>query len=136
MFKLKCDDFLIYDEESGAYYMSDEQKVRDETERNRWKNTGWTVLKDWRLYIMLVPMLLVYFLWKYMPMYELMGCFKDPMTGDQLHVASYSWTGLRYFQHVQLAVLARVQEHLHDGVLRSPFRLPYADNFGAVLQRG
>ena len=51
MFKLKCDDFLIYDEESGAYYMSDEQKVRDETERNRWKNTGWTVLKDWRLYI-------------------------------------------------------------------------------------
>ena len=98
MFKLKCDDFLIYDEESGAYYMSDEQKVRDETERNRWKNTGWTVLKDWRLYIMLVPMLLVYFLWKYMPMYELMGCFKDPTTGDQLHVASYSWTGLRYFE--------------------------------------
>ena len=102
MFKLKCDDFLIYNEETGNYYMSDEQKVRDETERNRWKNTGWTILKDWRLYIMLVPMVLVYFLWKYMPMYELMGCFKDPTTAtDSLGtVASMKWTGLRYFQEL------------------------------------
>ena len=98
MFKLKCDDFLIYDEATGTYSMSDEQKVRDETEKNRWKSTGWTILKDWRLYIMLVPMVLVYFLWKYMPMYELMGCFKDPNTGDLLHVNTYSWTGLRYFE--------------------------------------
>ncbi len=98
MFKLKCDDFLIYDEATGTYSMSDEQRVRDETERNRWKNTGWTVLKDWRLYIMLVPMLFVYFLWKYMPMYELMGCFKNPTTGDGFHVATYYWTGLNYFK--------------------------------------
>ena len=97
MFKLKCDDFLIYNEETGTYSMADEQKVRDETERNRWKNTGWTILKDWRLYIMLVPMVLVYFLWKYMPMYELMACFKNPTTGDGSHVATYSWTGTRYF---------------------------------------
>lgn len=100
MFKLKCDDFLIYDEVTGTYSMSPEQQVRDQTEKNRWKNTGWTVLKDWRLYIMLVPMLLVYFLWKYMPMYELMGCFKDPTSGDMTHVATYSWTGLRYFQEL------------------------------------
>jgi putative aldouronate transport system permease protein len=98
MFKLKCDDFLIYDEATGTYSMSDEQKVRDETEKNRWKSTGWTILKDWRLYIMLVPMVLVYFLWKYMPMYELMGCFKDPSTADSTgSVASSSWVGLNYF---------------------------------------
>lgn len=100
MFKLKCDDFLIYDEATGTYSMSAEQRVRDETERNRWKTTGWTILKDWRLYIMLVPMILVYFLWKYMPMYELIGCFKDPTTGDTIHVATYSWAGLRYFQQL------------------------------------
>ena len=100
MFKLKCDDFLIFDEESGTYKMSDEQRVRDETEKNRWKNTGWTILKDWRLYLMLVPMMLVYFLWKYMPMYELIGCFKDPTTGDGMHVYTNSWTGLRYFQEL------------------------------------
>ena len=102
MFKLKCDDFLIYNEETGTYSMADEQKVRDETERNRWKNTGWTILKDWRLYLMLVPMVLVYFLWKYMPMYELMGCFKDPTTATDAMgtVASMKWTGLRYFQEL------------------------------------
>lgn len=97
MFKLKCDDFLIYDEATGTYSMSPEQQVRDETERNRWKNTGLGVLKDWRLYAMLIPMILVYFLWKYMPMYELIGCFKDPNTGDHMHVDTYSWTGLKFF---------------------------------------
>ena len=99
MFKLKCDDFLIYNEETGTYSMSPEQQVRDETERNRWKNTGWTILKDWRLYLMLVPMILVYFLWKYMPMYELMGCFKDPTT-DYFSVSSQRWVGLNNFQRL------------------------------------
>ena len=99
MFKLKCDDFLIYDEATGTYSMSPEQQVRDETERNRWKSTGWTILKDWRLYVMLVPMILVYFLWKYLPMYELMGCFKDPTTGKDA-VSTQYWTGLRYFQQL------------------------------------
>lgn len=100
MFRLKCDDFLVYDEATGTYSMTAEQQVRDETEKNRWKNTGLTVLKDWRLYLMLVPMVLVYFLWKYMPMYELMGCFKNPNTGDLTHVSTYSWTGLKYFQEL------------------------------------
>lgn len=100
MFKLKCDDFLIYDEATGTYSMSPEQQVRDETERNKWKNTGFGILKDWRLYAMLIPMVLVYFLWKYMPMYELIGCFKDPTTGDGIHVATNRWTGLRYFQQL------------------------------------
>ncbi len=98
MFKLKCDDFLVYDELTGTYSMAADQKVRDEAEKNSWKSTGFTVLKDWRLYAMLIPMILVYFLWKYMPMYELTACFKDPSTGDTLHVNTFSWAGLRYFQ--------------------------------------
>lgn len=98
MFKLKCDDFLVYDESTGTYSMSADQQVRDEAEKNTWKSAGFTILKDWRLYLMLVPMILVYFLWKYMPMYELTACFKDPSTGDTLHVNTFSWAGLRYFQ--------------------------------------
>lgn len=97
---LKYDDFLDFDEATGTYSMPAEQQVRDETERNRWKNTGWSILKDWRLYIMLVPMIFVYVCWKYMPMYELMGCFKNPTTGDTIHVATYSWTGLRFFNEL------------------------------------
>ena len=76
MFTLKYDDFLEYDEATGTYSMPQEQRVRDETERNHWKTTGLTLLKDWRLYLMLVPMILVYFFWKYVPMYELVASFK------------------------------------------------------------
>lgn len=100
MFKLKCDDFLIYDETTGTYSMAPEQQVRDETERNRWRSTGFGILKDWRLYAMLVPMFMVYLLWKYLPMYELIGCFKDPKTGDQTHVSTYYWTGIRFFEEL------------------------------------
>lgn len=95
MFKLKCDDFLTYDEATGTYSMPAEQQVRDETERNRWKNTGWTILKDWRLYLMLVPMLLVYVLWKYLPMTELLAAFK---TGDADLAADRIWNGLENFK--------------------------------------
>lgn len=97
---MKYDDFLIYDETTGTYSMEQEQIVRDEVEKNRWKNMGKTILTDWRLYLMLVPMVLVYLFWKYMPMYELMGCFKNPATGDGRHVATYSWVGLKYFQQL------------------------------------
>ena len=100
MFKLKCDDFLIYDETTGTYSMAPEQQVRDETERNRWRSTGFGILKDWRLYAMLIPMVLIYFFWKYMPMYELIGCFKDPNTGDLLHADTFSWTGVRFFEEL------------------------------------
>ena len=97
MFKLRYDDFLIYDEATGTYSMSAEQKVRDETERNRWKNTGLTILKDWRLYLMLVPMILVYVLWKYLPMYELLAAFK---TGSETNVLDRAWAGLSNFQEI------------------------------------
>lgn len=98
MFKLKFDDFLTFDEKTGTYSMSAEQQVRDETERNKWKTTGLTILKDWRLYIMLVPMVLVYLFWKYMPLYELMACFKDPSSAASIDpVSKYYWAGLRFF---------------------------------------
>ena len=100
MVLMKYDDFLDYDAETGTYSMAQEQIVRDEVEKNRWKNMGKTILTDWRLYLMLVPMIFVYVFWKYMPMYELMGCFKDAGTGDGSHVATYSWVGLKYFQQL------------------------------------
>lgn len=77
MFKLKSDDFLVYDELTGTYSMPADQQVRDKTEKNKWKTTGLTLLKDWRLYLMIVPMLLVYLFWRYMPMTELLAAFKD-----------------------------------------------------------
>lgn len=101
MFKLKCDDFLTYDEATGAYSMPAEQQVRDETEKNRWKTTGLTILKDWRLYIMLVPMLFVYFFWRYMPMTELLAAFKDASTpGAGGDVDKMYWYGFNNFINI------------------------------------
>lgn len=97
MFKLKCDDFLIRDEETGKYYMSAEQQVRDETEKNRWKTTGFTLLKDWRLYLMLVPMILVYIFWKYLPMYELTAAFK---LGTKEAASERPWVGIWAFHSI------------------------------------
>ncbi len=94
---LKYDDFLEYDEATGSYSMSQEQKVRDETERNRWKTTGFTLLKDWRLYLMLVPMIVVYVLWKYMPMYSLTAAFRY---GTEDVPTDRFWSGISSFETV------------------------------------
>ena len=91
---LKYDDFLIFDEATGTYSMPAEQRVRDETERNPWKNTGITILKDWRLYLMLGPMIFVYLLWKYMPMYELIASFKY---GTEISALDRDWVGVSNF---------------------------------------
>ncbi|MCD8040865.1 MAG: sugar ABC transporter permease [Clostridia bacterium] len=96
MFKLKCDDFLTYDEATGTYSIAPDQQVRDEVEKKRWKDIGLTVLKDWRLYLMLVPMLLVYILWKYLPITELLAVFKDVGTNGGM-LEDLSWSGFDNF---------------------------------------
>lgn len=102
MFKLKCDDFLTYDEATGTYSLPKDQQVRDEHERKSWKTVGITLLKDWRLYLMLVPMLLVYLLWRYMPMTQLLAAFKNPNTPGVLtsDVANQDWYGLTNFKEL------------------------------------
>jgi putative aldouronate transport system permease protein len=95
---LKCDDFLVFDEATGTYSMPAEQQVRDQTEKNTWKTTGLTILKDWRLYIMLVPMLLVYLLWRYLPMTELLAAFKDPTSA--VTTEEQTWYGLTNFHEL------------------------------------
>ncbi len=74
--KRPAGDYLILDEATGTWKESPEQVVRDDVEKHYWKHVGLTILKDWRLYLMLVPMILVFLFWRYMPMYELLGSFK------------------------------------------------------------
>ena len=44
-----------------------DQATIDEVERTKWKRTWLTFLKDWRLYVLLVPMLVFLVLFKYFP---------------------------------------------------------------------
>lgn len=96
--QLNVTDYLIFDEESGTYIENPEQVVRDDVEKHHWLNVFRTILKDWRLYVMLVPMILVFLLWRYFPMYELLGCFK--VTDDVKSVAEQSYSGFSYFRQL------------------------------------
>lgn len=92
----KAADFLVFDEAAGVYRQNPEQVVRDDVEKHAWRHILLTVLKDWRLYVMLLPMLAVFLLWRYLPMYELLGCFKVP---DEVKpVAEQYFSGFSYFK--------------------------------------
>ena len=94
--KGQATDYLVYDQESGTWREDPEQAVRDDVEKHYWLNVGRSILKDWRLYVMLVPMLLVFLFWRYFPMYELLGCFKVP--DGNLPVSDQLFSGFSYFR--------------------------------------
>ena len=96
--KGKAADYLILDPVSGTYHENPEQAVRDDVEKHYWLNVGRTIVKDWRLYVMLVPMLLVFLFWRYFPMYELLGCFK--VTDSVLPVSEQLFSGFSYFKRL------------------------------------
>ena len=96
--KAKAADFLIYDEASGSYHENPEQAVRDDVEKHYWLHVVRSILKDWRLYLMLIPMLLVFLFWRYFPMYELLGSFK--VSDEVLPVSEQLFSGFSYFKRL------------------------------------
>lgn len=101
MKKAMAGDFLIYDKSSNTYRADPEQIVRDDVEKHYWLNVVRTVLKDWRLYLMLIPMILVFLFWRYFPMYELLRCFK--VADDVLPVSEQVFSGFSYFKRLLIA---------------------------------
>ena len=98
MKKPMAGEFLIYDKSSQTYREDPEQIVRDDVEKHYWRNVVRTIAKDWRLYIMLIPMILVFLFWRYFPMYELLRCFK---VADQVKpVADQFFSGFSYFKRL------------------------------------
>ena len=94
--KKLASDYLVYDESTGKYHEDPEQAVRDDVEKHYWLNVVRAVIKDWRLYLMLVPMLLVFLFWRYFPMYELLGAFK--VDDSTLDVSERLYSGFSYFK--------------------------------------
>jgi len=93
-----CADYLVYDEAAKVYREDPEQAVRDDVEKHYWLHVGRTILKDWRLYLMLVPMILVFLFWRYFPMYELLRCFK--VADEVLPVSEQLFSGFSYFKRL------------------------------------
>ncbi len=96
--QLNASDYLVFDEASGTYVENPEQVVRDDVEKHHWLNVARTIAKDWRLYLMLVPMIAVFVLWRYAPMYELLACFKIDDPSGIVPVAELSYSGFANFQ--------------------------------------
>lgn len=96
--KILATDYLVYDKATKKYSEDPEQIVRDDVEKHYWLNVVRTIIKDWRLYLMLVPMLLVFLFWRYFPMYELLGCFK--VNDANIPVAQQLYSGFSYFKEL------------------------------------
>ena len=94
--KGKAADYLVLDEISGTYHENPEQMVRDDVEKHYWLHVGRTIVKDWRLYVMLIPTILVFLFWRYLPMYELLGSFK--VSDEVKPVSEQLFAGFSYFK--------------------------------------
>ncbi|MBR1918966.1 MAG: sugar ABC transporter permease [Spirochaetales bacterium] len=119
--KVTASDYLIYDEQTKTYRESPEQRVRDDVEKHYWLHVGLAVAKDWRLYLMLLPMLLVFLFWRYFPMYELLGCFK--VSDEVLPVSQQYFSGFSYFKRLLFSGDALSKEFWR--ALRNTFLLSF-----------
>lgn len=73
-------------------------KIQDALEKNYWKNVALKIIKDWRLYVMLVPILLVFLFWRYFPLYGLITAFKTSDTSIKLMERDF--VGLQHFYNL------------------------------------
>lgn len=70
-----------------------DQKVVDQVEKEKWKRTFLTLIKDWRLYILLLPMLIFLVLFKYKPIAGILEGFRWG-AGTDLRVDQ--WAGFKW----------------------------------------
>lgn len=69
-----------------------DEKELEKLEREKWKRVGITLLKDWRLYVLLLPMLIFLILFKYLPIYGIVTAFKQ--ADNTIPVMDQRWQGL------------------------------------------
>ena len=75
-----------------------DQRVVDEVERTKWKRTLQTLAKDWRLYVLLIPMLAFLICFKYLPIYGILNGFKWGAASDPLY--NTQWCGSEWLSYI------------------------------------
>lgn len=76
----------------------EKEEILEYYEKNHWKITLKRMLKDWRIYIMLIPLIFVFICWRYIPMYGLVIAFKDYQA--DVGILNSNFIGLAGFQAV------------------------------------
>lgn len=81
--------------------MDETALIQEEYERSKWKRVGKTLLKDWRLYLLLVPLMVFMFFFKYRPIQGVLQAFKSN-TGNSANtpVLQDEWMGLFYVKSI------------------------------------
>ena len=74
-----------------------DQNVVDEVERTKWKRTLQTLAKDWRLYVLLIPMLAFLICFKYLPIGGILTGFK---WGDDNTIYNSQWCGFYWLEYI------------------------------------
>ena len=95
---------------------SEKQKVEAYYEKNHWKITFKRMIKDWRLYVMLLPLVFVFICWRYLPMYGLIVSFKDLDAGQG--VLGSNFVGLAGFQYL-------IEDELFWKAFRNTFMISF-----------
>lgn len=72
-----------------------DEKIVDEIERNHWKTVGKRMLKDWRVYVMALPLIFFFICWRYLPMSGLLIAFKNYNGVDVIKSPWYGFTAFK-----------------------------------------
>jgi len=75
-----------------------DQNVVNEVERTKWKRIGLTLAKDWRLYVLLIPMLAFLVCFKYIPIGGILTGFKWGSDSDALY--NSQWCGFKWLETI------------------------------------
>ena len=73
-------------------------EILEQMERTKWQRVGKTLLKDWRLYALLLPLMIYMVLFKYMPLYGILMGFKRYNATQG--IMEMEWKGLHYAQQL------------------------------------
>ncbi len=68
------------------------EAILEELERTKWSRVAKNLLKDWRLYVMLIPLMTFMFFFRYLPIYGLVQGFKESK-GGATNVLDAKWVG-------------------------------------------
>lgn len=71
---MKNDQIIIQED---VLQVERREKIIDEMERTKWKRYWAQVKKDWALYLMLIPVIMFFFLVRYLPISGIMVAFKN-----------------------------------------------------------
>lgn len=78
----------------------------EEIDKNKWHNYWVTIKRNWILYAMLIPVIVYFIIFRYMPIYGIMVAFRDSSVGNAADVFSLPFAGVDAFRTIMFGTRA------------------------------